>query len=98
MISLCSYGSVITACATGGEVDRAVSLFGEMIDAGVSADSFTYNSVATAYAKDGRWQEAVATFREMSEFGFTGDVFSYTAGEAGGREKGRIIIVWCPQG
>lgn len=75
-----------------------MSLFGEMIDAGVSADSFTYNSVATAYAKDGRWQEAVATFREMSEFGFTGDVFSYTAGEAGGREKGRKIFVWCPQG
>lgn len=88
-----SYGSVITACANAGEVDLAVKLFGEMLDAGVKADSFTYNSVATAFAKDGQWRQAIATFKEMSEFGFRGDVFSYTASE--GKEGAHVAFFFC---
>ncbi|CAM9961824.1 unnamed protein product, partial [Ectocarpus sp. 8 AP-2014] len=62
-----SYGSVITVCATCGEVDRAVGLFDEMPEAGVKVDAFTYNSVAMAYARDGRWRQAIATLSDMSE-------------------------------
>ncbi|CAM9656635.1 unnamed protein product, partial [Ectocarpus sp. 12 AP-2014] len=75
-----SYGSVITVCATCGEVDQAVGLFDEMPEVGVKVDAFTYNSVAMAYARDGRWRQAIATLSDMSELGYVGDVVSYTAG------------------
>ena len=53
-----AYAAAISACATGGEWRRAVSLFDGMLENSIQPDVVSCTALISALAADGQWQHA----------------------------------------
>lgn len=53
-----AYAAVISACAAGGQWQRAVSLFDEMLALGVKPDVVSCTALITALGADGQWERS----------------------------------------
>ena len=57
--------AAISACASCGEWEQAVSLLAVMAKEGVPPVTVSYSAAITACANAGRWQEAVRLLDEL---------------------------------
>ena len=53
-----AYAAVISACAAGGDWQRAVSLFDEMLSWQIKPDVVSCTALITALGADAQWQRA----------------------------------------
>ena len=60
-----AYAAAISACATGGEWRRAVSLFDSMLASAIQPDVVSCTALISALAADGQWQHAERALQWM---------------------------------
>jgi pentatricopeptide repeat protein len=64
-----AFDATIRACATGGQVQRALELLNSMEKEGVAATGSTFRSVMNACVKGGEWRKALELFSAMEDKG-----------------------------
>lgn len=64
-----TYSSLISACAAGSRLDKALQVYDEMQEAGLQPDHITYSTLISAYEKAGELAEALALLDRLHEAG-----------------------------
>lgn len=64
-----TYSSVISACAAGSRLDKALQVYDEMQEAGLEPDHITYSTLISAYEKAGEPAETLALLDRLHEAG-----------------------------
>lgn len=68
---LVSYNSMIVAYASHGDAEKAVTLFGHMVELGFKPDNITFVGILSACAHEGLVDEGWCYFRDMESFDVT---------------------------
>lgn len=74
-----AFAAVISACAAGGQWQRAVSLFDEMLAWGVRPDVVSCTALITALGTDGQWERAEKVLEWMQRSDIKPNVRTLTA-------------------
>jgi pentatricopeptide repeat protein len=69
-VVLITYNTLIDALAKKGEVIKAMALFDEMINGGISPDNVTYGSLVMSFSKKNMAKEALELLNQMLSLGF----------------------------
>ena len=62
-----AYAAAISACAAGGQWQRAVQLFDSMLDSGIRPDVVSCTALVSALGADGQWQRAERVLHWMMQ-------------------------------
>ena len=73
-----TYSSLISACAAGSRLDKALQVYDEMQEAGLQPDHITYSTLISAYEKAGDFAEALALLDKLHETGGAASADTYT--------------------
>jgi pentatricopeptide repeat domain-containing protein 1 len=60
-----TYGSLISALERGGQWERALAVYEDMLAAGIQPNGYIFTSLINACEKGGQWERAVALFKVM---------------------------------
>ena len=61
LLTLITYNAAISACTKGGQKwEKALALFNQMREHGITADVITYNAAISACAIYRKWEQAFA--------------------------------------
>ncbi len=72
-----TYSSLISACAAGSRLDKALQVYDEMQEAGLQPDHITYSTLISAYEKAGELAEALALLDKLHEAGGAASADTY---------------------
>ena len=72
-----TYSSLISACAAGSRLDKALQVYDEMQEAGLQPDHITYSTLVSAYEKAGDFAEALALLDKLHEAGGAASADTY---------------------
>lgn len=72
-----TYSSLISACAAGSRLDKALQVYDEMQEAGLQPDHITYSTLISAYEKAGEFAEALALLDKLHEAGGAASADTY---------------------
>ena len=72
-----TYSSLISACAAGSRLDKALQVYDEMQEAGLKPDHITYSTLISAYEKAGEPAETLALLDRLHEAGGTASQDTY---------------------
>ncbi len=72
-----TYSSLISACAAGSRLDKALQVYDEMQEAGLQPDHITYSTLISAYEKAGELAEALALLDKVHEAGGAASADTY---------------------
>lgn len=75
-----TYTTLIKACVTAGQMERAKGLLVQMDEVDIEPDATTYNALIGGYAKQLKWRECKELMAEMDQRGIAPNLlsFSYT--------------------
>ncbi|KAF8390166.1 hypothetical protein HHK36_024688 [Tetracentron sinense] len=100
--SLITWNSMISACASHGNAEAAVSLFQRMVNSGVRPDGITFLALLTAYTHKGWVDKGCKLFENMQiDYGIEAGVEHYGCmvdmlGRAGRMEEAYNLIMNMP--
>lgn len=72
------YSALISACAKGCDLGRAMAVFNDMQATGIAPDVVIYNILLSACEKGGDAHQAMAVFNDMQATGIKPDVITYS--------------------
>jgi len=78
---LATYRALLTACEKGGQWERAVALFADMVveERGLRPDAECYAALISACGRGGQWQRASLFFEDMQRRGIRPTLATYNA-------------------
>lgn len=100
--SLITWNSMISACATHGDLEEAIGLFHDMANSGVKPDGVTFLVLLTAYTHKGFVDEGCRLFQSMQiDYGIEASIEHYGCmvdmlGRAGRLEEAYELILTMP--
>ena len=75
--NIITYSSLISACAAGSRLDKALQIYDEMQEAGLQPDRIIYSTLIIAYKKAGDFAEALALLDKLHEAGGAASADTY---------------------